>query len=219
MLDPGFTTMEMASVFTRRIGSTPWRDSRRLSSSPLRTLVWFRQTMHWRWPRHARSRSSDPDAVLAATWSEGTPLRPLLDQIRGRLPEKYGRWVHYGATSQDTIDTSAMLQADAALGILDSALVSVARAMVGLIRRHRDQPQMGRTFLQHARPTTFGMRVAGWVLPTLDHMTELREMRSGLVVQLGGPGGNLAAFGDAGVAVAEALSPTASSSPHPPSNT
>ncbi len=148
---------------------------------------------------------TDPDAVLAATWSNGTPMAPLLEEIRGRLSEEHAKWVHYGTTTQDVLDTATMLQAGEALELLDSALVSLAGHMAGLVREHRDQPQMGRTFLQHARPTTFGMTVAGWLEPTLRHLSELRQARSGLVVQLGGPVGNLAAYGEKGAAVADAL--------------
>ena len=205
MLDPGFTTEGMASVFTpaNRVeamarfegalalaladaGLVPSEDAEAVAKA-------------------CQAPVNDPEAVLAATWSEGTPMGPLLDEIRGRLPEEQVRWVHFGTTTQDAIDTATMLQAGAALELLDAALVAIAGLMAGLVRRHRDQPQIGRTFLQHARPTTFGMTVTGWLEPSLRHISELRQMRSGLVVQLGGPVGNLAAYGDAGVAVAEAL--------------
>ncbi|MGH8949120.1 MAG: lyase family protein, partial [Acidimicrobiia bacterium] len=205
MLDPGFTTEEMARVFNpaHRVeamatfegalalaladtGLVPSEDADAVAEACQVPVI-------------------DPEAVLAATWSEGTPIRPLLEQIRERLPEEQAKWVHHGTTTQDAIDTATMLQAGAALDLLDGALVPIASLMAGLVRRHRDQPQLGRTFLQHARPTTFGMTVTGWLEPTLRHVSELRELRSGLVVQLGGPVGNLAAYGDAGVAVADAL--------------
>ena len=58
---------------------------------------------------------TDPDAVLAATWSHGTPMVPLLEEIRGRLSEEHAKWVHYGTTTQDVLDTATMLQAGEAL--------------------------------------------------------------------------------------------------------
>ena len=147
----------------------------------------------------------DPDDVLAATWSAGTPMTPLLEEIRGRLPEERAKWAHHGSTTQDAVDTATMIQAGEALDVLDSALIAVAGLQAGLVRKHRDQPQIGRTFLQHARPSTFGMTVAGWLEPTLRHIDELRHVKSGLAVQLGGPVGDLAAYEGKGVAVVEAL--------------
>ena len=205
MLDPGFTTEEMTRVFgpANRVeamakfegalalaladtGLVPSEDAEAVAKA-------------------CQAPATDPEAVLAATWSEGTPLGPLLDEIRGRLPDEQATWVHHGTTTQDAIDTATMLQAAEALDLLDSALIPTAGLMAELVRRHRDQAQMGRTFLQRARPTTFGMTVTGWLEATLRHVSELRQVKAGLVVQLGGPVGNLDAYADAGVAVVEAL--------------
>lgn len=205
MLDPGFTTEEMARVFTaaRRVeamtrfeaalalaladaGVAPGEDAKAVAEACQTSVI-------------------DPDTVHAATWSDGTPLTPLLEEIRGRLPEKHAKWVHYGTTTQDAIDTATMLQAGEALDVLDSALLTISGQMAELVREHRDQPQVARTFLQHALPTTFGMTVAGWLEPTVRHVAELRQMKSGLAVQLGGPVGNLGGYEGKGVAVMEAL--------------
>lgn len=148
---------------------------------------------------------SDPGAVMAATWVAGTPLEPLLAEIRSRLSEDEAHWLHHGATTQDVIDTATMIQAGEGLSILDSDLTYLARLLARVAADHRDQPQMGRTFLQHARPSTFGFRAATWLDPILRHIGELRDARAGLVVQLGGPVGNLGPYGERGVDVMEAL--------------
>lgn len=152
-----------------------------------------------------RHPSADPEGILAATWSEGTPLNRLLSEIRGRLTEDEAGWLHHGATTQDTVDTATMTLASEALGILDGRLSALARLLAGLVVEQRAQPQIGRTFLQHARPTTFGFRAATWLDPTLRHIGELRERRAGLAVQLGGPVGNLAPYGEQGLDVMAAL--------------
>ncbi len=205
MLDPGFTTPEMADVFTpaARVGAMlefeaalalALADTGFVDMETARAVVVA-----------CSAPVADPDAVLAATWSDGTPLRPLLEGIRSRLPDDLREWAHYGATTQDTIDTATMLQARRGLEVLDTGLIGVAGQMAEKTIRHRDQPQMGRTFLQHARPTTFGFTVAGWLDATLAHISELRETRRGLAVQCGGPVGNLSAFGDRGSEVVTAL--------------
>ncbi|HEU4916472.1 MAG TPA: lyase family protein [Acidimicrobiia bacterium] len=205
MLDPGFTTPEMADVFTpaARVGAMlefeaalalALADTGFVDMETARALV-----------AACSAPVADPDAVLAATWSDGTPLRPLLEGIRSRLPDDLREWAHYGATTQDTIDTATMLQARKGLEVLDTGLIEVAGQMAETTIRHRDQPHMGRTFLQHARPTTFGFTVAGWLDATLAHVSELREARRGLAVQCGGPVGNLSAFGDRGSEVVAAL--------------
>ncbi len=205
MLDPGFTTPEMTRVFSasNRVDSM-MRVEAALALALADTGLVPIETAE-RVAEACRSSIADPEAIVAATWEEGTPLNRLLDEIRSRLNEEESRWVHHGATSQDVIDTATMLQAGEGLGILDAGLFTVAGLMADLARRHRDQPQMGRTFLQHARPTTFGMTLAGWLEPALVHISELQQIGSGLTVQLGGPVGNLAPYGDRGVDVMDAF--------------
>jgi 3-carboxy-cis,cis-muconate cycloisomerase len=103
------------------------------------------------------------------------------------------------------VDTATMIQAAEGLAILESGLADLARKLARLVADHRGQPQIGRTFLQHARPSTFGFRAATWLDPVLRHLGELRGARDGLVVQLGGPVGDLAPYGERGTDVMEAL--------------
>lgn len=148
----------------------------------------------------------DAEGLLATTWEAGTPLLAIKELVEARLAtDDERRWVHHGSTTQDAIDTAYVLMIKDALSLLDSNLVEIAGLMRSLAVEHRDQPQMGRTFLQHAIPTTFGLRVAGWLDPVLTHLERLRGIREGLAIQFGGPVGNLATLGDDGSAVAAAL--------------
>jgi 3-carboxy-cis,cis-muconate cycloisomerase len=205
MIDPGFTTEEMTRVF-----AAPSRVEAMLRFEAALAMALADTGIAPPGPARNVAEAcsapvSDPDAVLAATWVEGTPLEPLLAEVRGRLSEDDANWLHHGATTQDAIDTATMLQAGEGLGILDTGLSDLARLLARLVADHRDQPQMGRTFLQHARPSTFGFRAATWLDPVLRHIVEIREARDGLVVQLGGPVGHLAPYGEKGVEVMEAL--------------
>jgi 3-carboxy-cis,cis-muconate cycloisomerase len=148
----------------------------------------------------------DPEALLATTWENGTPLLALTGMIKSRLgSDEERRWVHHGATTQDAIDTAHALLSREALDILDGGLVAVASAMMPLVEEHRDRAQMARTFLQDARPTTFGSRVAGWLHPLIGQIEALRRSRTGLTLQLGGPVGDLSDYGPAGSAVVKAV--------------
>ena len=205
MLDPGFTTDEMAAVFS--------------TSSRVDALLRFEAEL-----AHALADVGlapqdtadavaaacltpvpDPEAIVAATWTDGSPLIPLIEEIRSRLSKQDAEWVHHGATTQDAIDTATMLQAREALDILETGLTTVARLAASLVEEFRGQPQIGRTFLQHARPTTFGLRAACWLDPTVRHISALRRARGELVVQLGGPVGNLAPYHGQGLVMMGAL--------------
>lgn len=142
---------------------------------------------------------SDPEAVLDSTWMTGTPIIALRDAVGA------GDLFHHGATTQDAIDTGQMVQARQALDLLDGRLASIADRLRDLTAEHRDQPHMGRTFLQDARPTTFGFRTATWLDPVLGHIEALRDQRANLPIQLGGPVGAREAYGEAGTRVAEAV--------------
>jgi 3-carboxy-cis,cis-muconate cycloisomerase len=148
----------------------------------------------------------DAEGLLSTTWETGTPLLAIKELVEARLAtDDERRWVHHGSTTQDAIDTAYVLLMREAMDLLDSDLVEIAGAMRSLAVEHRDQPQMGRTFLQNAIPTTFGLRVAAWLDPILTHLERLRSARDGLAIQFGGPVGNLATLGEEGAAVAAAL--------------
>ena len=91
----------------------------------------------------------------------GNPVEPLVRALVDHVGEEAGRYVHLGATSQDMVDTAAMLVARRCLGLVLSDLGRVADATAALAREHRDTPMAGRTMLQHAVPTTFGVKAAG----------------------------------------------------------
>lgn len=153
-----------------------------------------------------RTRINDPGRILSATWADGTPLIALREAIVSRIEsEDARRWFHFGATSQDTIDTAQMIQASAALESLNTGLVSIASRLRALTIEHRDLTQPGRTFLQEARPTTFGFRSAIWLDAVLSHVEDVRAQRASLSVQLGGPVGTMEEYGDDARAVMAAL--------------
>lgn len=148
----------------------------------------------------------DAEQIVASAWQSGTPLLAIVDEIKAQLSDQtLHRWIHFGATSQDAIDTAQMLAARESLTLFESSLVRIAHSMRSLMVTYREQPQIGRTFLQHARPTTLGMRVTGWLEPLLRGLRVLREVRAGLAVQLGGPVGTGTAYGEAYPKVTAAL--------------
>ena len=110
--------------------------------------------------------------------------------------------VHWGATSQDITDTAAMLLTRRALDLILAEVDGIADACARLALEHRDTPVAGRTLLQQALPTTFGLKAAGWLVPVLEARRRLRQLRaSGLAAQLGGAAGTLASLGDSGPSV------------------
>jgi 3-carboxy-cis,cis-muconate cycloisomerase len=140
---------------------------------------------------------------MAAT---GTPVVPVLARLRARVPEDVTPYVHFGATSQDALDTAAILVLTRALPALHADTAAAADLCAALAERHRDTPIIGRTLLQQALPTTFGLKAAGWLVDLDLARARLAEAAIDLSdVQLGGAVGNLAAFGDHGQAVAAAL--------------
>ena len=136
----------------------------------------------------------------------GVPVIELVCQLREQAGRPAADYVHWGATSQDIIDTAQVLQNRAALAILESRLGSTIRDLARLADRHRHTLMTGRTHSQQALPITFGFKVAGWLMPLLRHRERLAEMKPRiLVVQFGGAVGTLASLGESGLQVEEAL--------------
>jgi 3-carboxy-cis,cis-muconate cycloisomerase len=147
----------------------------------------------------------DAAAIAAAASGSGNPVVPLKAALTEAVEGPAAAHVHRGATSQDILDTAAMLVAARALDPLLDDLLAARLAAGELARSHRDTPVAGRTLLQQAVPTTFGLKAAGWMAGLEDARRWLNELRvERLAAQLGGAAGTLASLGDAGPAVAEA---------------
>ncbi|MFJ2171689.1 3-carboxy-cis,cis-muconate cycloisomerase [Streptomyces sp. NPDC101062] len=124
----------------------------------------------------------------------GNPVIPLVADLTAALPPAFAPYVHRGATSQDILDTAAMLVAARTLEPVLADLDRTERALARLAAEHRDTVMPGRTLTQHAVPTTFGLKAAGWRSLVLDARDRLRAVRATLPAQLGGAAGTLAAF-------------------------
>ena len=120
----------------------------------------------------------DLAAQAAAIANTGNPAIPMVKHLTARVAKadaEAARFVHWGATSQDAMDTGLVLQLRAALAGIEADLDRLSAALAGLAERHRDTPVVGRTWLQHALPVTFGMKAAGW----LDAIERLRRCTDG----------------------------------------
>ncbi|MER5443245.1 3-carboxy-cis,cis-muconate cycloisomerase [Streptomyces sp. NPDC002790] len=125
----------------------------------------------------------------------GNPVIPLVADLTSSVPAEHSPYVHRGATSQDILDSALMLVAARTLDVLLDELADAEGVLAGLAREHRDTVMPGRTLTQHAVPTTFGLKAAGWRSLVLDARDRVRGVRVALPVQLGGAAGTLAAFG------------------------
>ncbi|MGW2014362.1 3-carboxy-cis,cis-muconate cycloisomerase [Streptomyces sp. NPDC001927] len=133
------------------------------------------------------------DIALRAR-SGGNPVIPLVADLTAAVPGEWRAYVHRGATSQDILDTAAMLVARRTLDLILADLDRTERALAALAAAHRDTAMPGRTLTQHAVPTTFGLKAAGWRALALDARDRIRTVRDSLPAQLGGAAGTLAAF-------------------------
>jgi 3-carboxy-cis,cis-muconate cycloisomerase len=155
------------------------------------------------------AESFDLAALAEAATRSGNLAIPLVKALTANVAKTNAdaaRYVHWGATSQDVIDTATMLGLRAAI---DALLADTARAIAGfakLARAHRHTAVVGRTWLQHALPMPFGLKLAEYAADLHRSQARLRRLRSEtLALQFGGAAGTLAALGDKGLAVAERL--------------
>ncbi|MFK4864310.1 3-carboxy-cis,cis-muconate cycloisomerase [Streptomyces sp. CSMPJR101] len=142
----------------------------------------------------------DARALAEEARAGGNPVIPLVGALTRAVGEEHGPYVHRGATSQDIMDTALMLVAVRALGPVLADLERAQRAFARLAAAHRDTALPGRTLTQHAVPTTFGLKAAGWRALVLDARDRTTAVRDTLPAQLGGAAGTLAVFGAYGAA-------------------
>src|SRR5208282_917781 len=153
----------------------------------------------------ARFENLDPSELAASARNVGYPVVGL---VRGlsRAAGAAGGWTHWGATTQDIMDSATVLRVRDGLALIRAELLAVIRALIAQAERHRATVMAGRTHLQHALPVTFGLKCAVWLQPLVAHVQRLDQLRPRVeVVQFGGAAGTLASLGEQGMAVLEGL--------------
>lgn len=148
----------------------------------------------------------DIPALRFSVAASAVPTIELVRQLRHAVGPDLAAFVHRGATSQDIVDTAAVLALKRANALIEGRLREIVDSFVALAERHRDVVLAGRTHGQQASPTTFGLKVANWLAPLPRHWQRLAELEPRLfVVQFGGAAGTLGALGERGSAVLDAL--------------
>jgi 3-carboxy-cis,cis-muconate cycloisomerase len=144
----------------------------------------------------------DAEEIGSGGRGAGNPVPTLVKALTAAVPGDAARHVHRGATSQDIMDTAAMLVCRRALDLILADTDRTAAACARIADAHRATVMAGRTLLQQALPTTFGLKAAGWLVSVLEARRPLLAVRdSGLAAQLGGAAGTLASLGEDGLRV------------------
>ena len=157
----------------------------------------------------ARAELFDLDALGREAVAGGNLAIPMVKALTRQVADtnaEMAGWVHWGATSQDIIDTGLVLQIREGLPLIDADLGGLCDALATLAEQHAATPLAGRTLLQQAVPTTLGFKAAGWLSGIAQARARLASAgKAALVLQFGGAAGTLAALHDKGVGVATAL--------------
>src|SRR5436305_1852904 len=155
--------------------------------------------------RNTNVSALDFDLLRQETEIVGYPILPLVQQMVKQCGEA-GRYVHWGATTQDIMDTALVLQLRAGLDIIERDIATLRGILADLSRRYRDTPMAGRTHLQQALPVTFGYKTAIWLAMFDRHAERLEQLKPRVLVgQFAGAAGTLASLGARGFEVQQAL--------------
>src|SRR6266700_5053058 len=156
-----------------------------------------------------RAELFDVETLAAAATHAGNSAIPLVKALTALVAAtdtQAARHVHWGATSQDAMDTGLVMQLRSALSAIDSDLDRFSTALAALAKMHASTPLAGRTWLQQGPPVTLGLKAAGFLSAIERHRERLAEIRGRvLTLQFGGAVGTLAASGERGLDVASAL--------------
>lgn len=153
----------------------------------------------------AKVENLSTESLAASARNVGYPVVGLVAGL-SKATGEHGGWTHWGATTQDIMDTATVLQVRDGLTLIETELNAILNALSDQADRHRKTVMAGRTHLQQALPVTFGLKCAVWAMPFLSHLDRLKQVRARVEqVEFAGAAGTLASLGDQGIAVMEAL--------------
>jgi len=154
----------------------------------------------------ARLDHIDLSAMREEFVGVGFPILPFVKQLAKACDPETAKWVHYGATTQDILDTGTVLQMREGLKLIENDIDGIIKALSRLSKKHRDTVMAGRTFQQLAAPITFGYKTAIWLDEMLRHHERLQQLKPRLLVgQCSGAVGTFATLGNKGMAVQTAM--------------
>ena len=154
----------------------------------------------------ARVEVLDARELAKSVRNVGYPVVAVVRALSRAAGEEAGRYTHWGATTQDILDTAVALQVKDGLALVRASLVGIIDALAALADRHRGTVMVGRTHLQHAAPISFGLKCAVWLAPLVAHVERLDQLRPRAErVQFGGAVGTLASLGVRGAEVGDLL--------------
>lgn len=201
-----FSTPAMRHIFSDEMTVQKWLDFEAALAKVEAKLGVIPQHAADEIVRKAKVELFDLEEIKLEMDRTSHPIVPLLRAIKKVCDGDAGEFVHWGATTQDVTDTGTVLQLREALDEIGSNTAALHRNVCSLAARHRDTIVVGRSHGQHALPVTFGFKVAVWAAEIGRHLQRLEEMRGRLLVgQFSGAVGTLAALGDQGLAVQNAL--------------
>ena len=201
-----FGTASMRGAFSDRARLEAWlKVEVALARAQVRSGV-IPQDVDERLATVATADRLDQAAMKAEFDRVGFPILPFVRELTKACEPETARWVHYGATTQDILDTGIVLQIRDGLKLVEEDLQGILAALARLARVHRDTVMAGRTFQQLAAPITLGYKVAVWLDELLRHHERLHQLEPRLLVaQLAGAVGTFATLGDKGPEVLRAF--------------
>ena len=206
MIDPQFTTDAMRAVFAPAARVQRVLDFEAALARAEAAAAVIPAAAAATIAKHCDAREFDVDALAVASRAAGNLAIPLVNALTRAVGDDAKGYVHWGATSQDALDTGLVLQLRDALALLDTDLDRLARALAAQATAHKTTPLAGRTWLQQALPVTLGLKLAGTLSAVRRHQVRVNALRSRLLVlQFGGASGTLASLGDKGTDVELAL--------------
>jgi 3-carboxy-cis,cis-muconate cycloisomerase len=209
MLDPLFGWEVTDRIFTDSVRLQRMLDFERTLAAAEARLSVIPKSAGPAISNHCKVGLFDLPSIAQAAATGGNLAIPLVKELTklvAQSDEEASRYVHWGATSQDVIDTGLVLQLREAFDAIESELQKLAEKLAQLAQDHRATALPARTWMQHAIPTVFGLKVAGWLDAMTRHRERLRETRERvLVLQFGGAAGTLASLGSDGLRVAQTL--------------
>ncbi len=153
----------------------------------------------------AKMKNLATDDLAVSARNVGYPVVGLVAGL-SKAAGKAGGWTHWGATTQDIMDTATVLQVRDGLDLIETDLRAILAALVARADQHRNTVMAGRTHLQQALPVTFGLKCAIWAMPFIAHLRRIEQLRARVqMVEFAGAAGTLASLGTDGIAVMQGL--------------